>query len=228
MTDPQPCSTIDRRPLALRKLAIFEAMANGLARTGISPNVISLLGLLCSILAGAALFLSGPLDGLPRRGMLLAAAIFIMLRGLANILDGMVALAAKKASPVGLLFNEVPDRASDAMTLVGAGYAVGGDPVFGYVAAIVALFVAYVRVQAKVAGAAQDYRGPMAKTHRMFVVTGISLYLCLSPIAWQPVFWPDRGWGLMTAGLIVIIGGGLLTVARRLRSAAAVLGDAAP
>jgi phosphatidylglycerophosphate synthase len=52
----------------------------------------------------------------------------------------MVAIEAGTASPVGELYNEVPDRVSDTATLIGAGYAVGGHPTLGYVAACLALF----------------------------------------------------------------------------------------
>ena len=46
-----------------------------------------------------------------------------------------------------------------------------------FLAAILAIFVAYVRAAVKVAGAPQDYSGPMAKPHRMFLVT-VTALLC--------------------------------------------------
>ena len=75
----------------------------------------------------------------------LAAAALIQLRLAANMFDGMVALETGRASPTGELFNEVPDRVSDAAMFIGAGYAAGGNPTLGYLAACLALFVTYVR-----------------------------------------------------------------------------------
>ena len=75
----------------------------------------------------------------------LAAAVLVQLRLLANLLDGMVAIEAAQASRVGELFNEVPDRVSDAATLVGLGFAVGSVPLLGFLAAILAILVAYIR-----------------------------------------------------------------------------------
>jgi phosphatidylglycerophosphate synthase len=39
------------------------------------------------------------------------------------MLDGMVALASCRDSKVGELYNEVPDRVSDAAVFIGVGYA---------------------------------------------------------------------------------------------------------
>ena len=73
--------------------------------------------------------------------------LLILVRGMCNMLDGMVAVSQGVASAGGEMFNEIPDRLSDALTLVGAGYAIGGTPELGYIAAIAAVFTAYVRVQ---------------------------------------------------------------------------------
>ena len=97
----------------------------------------------------------------------------------------MVAFQTGKASPVGELYNEVPDRVSDPAIFIGAGYALGGQPDLGYLAACMALFVAYVRAEGKVAGAHQEYGGPMAKTPRVVVLLLAALYCGLTPEAWQ-------------------------------------------
>jgi phosphatidylglycerophosphate synthase len=61
----------------------------------------------------------------------------------------MVALASGRDSKVGELYNEVPDRVSDAALFIGAGYAWGGNVVIGYVATILAIFTAYIRAAGK-------------------------------------------------------------------------------
>ena len=208
----------DRRPIASRKRRVFIAMAHFLARRGVSANAISVVGMLCGIAAGVMLVLTAHFTGLEQRIAWLAAAVLIQLRLLANMLDGMVAVESGKASPLGELYNEIPDRISDAVTLIGAGYAAGADPILGYIAATVAVFVAYVRAEAKVAGAPQDFCGPMAKQQRMAIVTFVALYLALAPPVGQPL-WRNR-WGLTALALIIIIVGGLFTAARRIFRAA--------
>lgn len=197
----------DRRPLASRGWGISQRVAKWLAEHGATPNVISVAGMFCGVIAGIALFFTTkPVAPAPL--FWLAAALFVQLRLLANLYDGMVAVLRQKASPVGELFNEIPDRVSDAATLIGFGYAAGSNFVLGFIATCMAIFLAYVRVQGKVAGAHQEFCGPMAKQQRMAAVTIASVVCGLIPAAttWQLPKWT----------LIFIIAGAAITVVRRL------------
>jgi len=213
MASPEP----DRRPIAARQLRIFQRMADWLVRKGASANAISVAGMFAGMLAGTLLFLTPYLapHHLERVAFILAAS-FVQLRLLANMLDGMVALGSGKASPVGELYNEIPDRVSDSFTLIGAGYALSGNIEIGFLAALMALFTAYVRAAGKAAGATNDFRGPMAKQQRMFLITATSLYLGLAPREWQPVLGEPLHWGLMAMVLAVIAALSLVTALRRL------------
>ena len=213
--------TPERRPLASREHPLSKRAADWLATRSVSPNTISLAGMLAGIMAGGA-FAATSLGGWEWLSFLLAA-LLMQLRLLANMLDGMVAVQTKKASPLGELFNEIPDRVSDAAILIGAGYAAGGLPALGYLAACIALFVAYVRAQGKVAGAPQEFCGPMAKPQRMLVLTLVAIYCGLAPAAWQPILLDHPKGGLMAFGLLVIIVGGTWTAVRRLRRIARAL-----
>ena len=217
----EPTYVPERRPIASRNYALSIRLATWLAGLGVSPNAISVAGMVAGVLAGVA-FAGTPL---PDYGWLLflAAAVLMQLRLLANMLDGMVAVQTARASPVGELFNEVPDRISDTAIIIGAGYAAGGMPELGYLAALAALFTAYVRAEGKVAGAPQEFCGPMAKPQRMFVLTLAALYAGLAPAAWQPklAVLPDRG--VIALALLVVAAGGLLTALRRLARVARAL-----
>jgi phosphatidylglycerophosphate synthase len=211
----------ERRPIASRERQVSKRLAGWIAQRGISPNVISVAGMIAGTLAGAA-FAATRLPDWDRVFFLLAA-LLMQLRLLANMLDGMVAVQTQRASPVGELFNEVPDRVSDAAILVGAGYGAGGLPELGYLAACVALFVAYVRAEGKVAGAPQEFCGPLAKPQRMFVMTVVALYSGLAPREWQPALESFPWAGLPAAGLALIVLGGVWTAVRRLLRIAAAL-----
>ena len=211
----------ERRPIASRNQRIWIKAAGWLGAHHVSPNAISIAGMVAALLAGAALAGTSATDGVAKRALWLLAAVCVQLRLLANMLDGMVALESHRASPVGELYNEVPDRASDVFVLLGLGFAAGGEPALGSIAAILAVFTAYVRAAAKNAGAGQDYRGPMAKQHRMFVVTSACLYMSFSPAAWQPL-WHGR-WGIAALALAFIGLGCIITAWRRLSRAARFL-----
>ena len=201
-----------RRPLASRQWAFSQRAAAWLAARGASPNGISVVGMLLGIAAGAAFWATARASG-PAWPWWTAGAVGVQLRLLCNLLDGMVAVATGRTSPVGELFNEVPDRVSDAATLVGLGYAAGSVPVLGWAAAVVALFVAYVRASGVVAGAPQAFGGPMAKPHRMALVTLAALVAAVAPVAWRVPAW--------ALGLVVV--GGVLTAVLRLRTIASAL-----
>ena len=130
---------------------------------------------------------------------------------------GAIALGRGVASPVGELWNEVPDRVSDTAVLVGVGLA-ANDLALGLTAALAALATAYVRTAARVAGAPADFGGPMAKQHRMALVTALALWQGLAPTAWNPGGGLAPWWAL---ALIAVLS--LLTVALRLARAARAL-----
>lgn len=207
-------SESERRPIATRERNWAQAIARFLADRGLSPNAISTLGMFAGLLAGGALAMTR-LPGWETAGFI-AAAVCIQARLLANMFDGMVAIETDRTSRLGELFNEIPDRISDAATLIGAGFAVGGSPTLGFIATCLAIFLAYIRVQGRLAGASQKFCGPMAKQHRMFAVTIAALFAAFAPTAWQPAVSVFGGWGTMACVLVVVIAGEVVTVVRRL------------
>ena len=203
---------MDRRPIATRNRKWAQAATVWLASRNVSPNAISIAGMCACIVAGIALGATSIAD---YRVLWLIAALGAQLRLTANMLDGMVALASGRASKTGELYNEVPDRISDAAVFIGAGFAWGGNVTLGYIATILAIFTAYVRAAGKIAGAPNEFCGPMAKQHRMLVITLICLYSAMTPRSWQMITLNDSEIGLMSLGLVIIIAGCAITVIRR-------------
>ena len=212
---------MDRRPIATRNRKWAQAATTWLAARNVSPNTISIAGMCACIVAGIALGVTSIAD---YRILWLIAALGAQLRLTANMLDGLVALASGRTSRVGELYNEVPDRISDAAVFIGAGFAWGGNIALGYIATILAIFTAYVRAAGKIAGAPNEFCGPMAKQHRMLVITLICLYSAVTPRSWQIISFNDSEIGLMTLGLAVIIVGCVITVFRRVSRIAHALG----
>jgi phosphatidylglycerophosphate synthase len=204
---------MDRRPISTRNRKWAQATTTWLAARNVSPNAISTAGMCACVVAGLALGLTSISD---YRILWLIAALGAQLRLTANMLDGMVALASGRASKVGELYNEIPDRVSDATVFIGAGFAGGGNIALGYIATILAIFTAYVRAAGKIAGAPNEFCGPMAKQHRMLVITLICLYSAVTPRSRQTISFNDSEIGLMTLGLAVIVVGCVITVIRRL------------
>ena len=212
--------TMDRRPIATRNRKWAQIATTWLASRNVSPNAISIAGMSACIAAGLALSLTSVAY---HRIFWLIAAIGAQLRLTANMLDGMVALASGRTSRVGELYNEVPDRISDAAVFIGAGFAWGGNVVLGCIATILAIFTAYVRAAGKIAGAYNEFCGPMAKQHRMLVVTIACLYSAVVPRSWQIFQFNNVEFGVMGVALFLIIVGCLITVSRRLNRIAHAL-----
>lgn len=220
---PEPAVIPERRPLSTRDTAWAKAVADWLGRLGASPNGISTSGMIAALVAGACLVVTAHVEPIWAAVCFVAAAVLIVLRLLANMFDGMVALSTGKTSFVGELFNEIPDRVSDAAILIGAGYAVGGRIDLGYAAACMALFLAYLRAEGKVAGAHQEYCGPMAKQQRMLVVIVASCLAAILPSAWAQEVEVTTKLGVMSWAMVTILAGGVVTVVRRLAKIVAVL-----
>jgi phosphatidylglycerophosphate synthase len=201
----------DRRPIAARRLAPSIWVADRLVRAEASPNAISLAGLAAALLAGLS-FAMVAIWPEAARPFWLLGAVLVPLRLLANMLDGMVAIGRRIASPVGELFNEVPDRIADAAVLLGAGVAAGrGGVALGLAAALAAVATAYVRAVGKTAGAPSDFSGPMAKQQRMALVTALAIWCAVAPNGW------GTGSALPAVVLWIVIVGSVVTAANRLR-----------
>jgi phosphatidylglycerophosphate synthase len=154
-----------RRPLASRSTGWARAISSALARSSITPNQISVASIAFALI-GSYTIVQWPTWP---AGMIVGAAC-VQLRLLCNLLDGMVAVEGGKASPVGALYNEIPDRIADSLFLVALGYA-AQQVELGWFVALAAAVTAYIRVLGGSLGLPQDFRGPQAKPHRMFVMT---------------------------------------------------------
>src|SRR6266702_8491383 len=211
---------MDRRPIATRNRKWAQAATVCLASRNVSPNAISIAGMCACIVAGIALGITSIAD---YRILWLIAALGAQLRLTANMLDGMVAIASRRTSKTGELYNDVPDRISDAAVFIGAGFAWGGNVTLGYIATILAIFTAYVRAAGKIAGAPNEFCGPMAKQHRMLVITVICVYSAVIPRPWLILHFDNIEVGAMGLGLGLIIVGCCITIVRRLNRIAHAL-----
>jgi phosphatidylglycerophosphate synthase len=199
----------NRRPIAARGSAWAQRFAAALARSAVTPNQISVASVVFAAI-GTAL-----LTEWPTAAGLVLAALCIQLRLICNLLDGMVAMEGGKASPVGKIYNEFPDRVADSLLIVAAGYACG-YPWLGWLGALLAALTAYVRVFGGSLGFAQDFRGPFAKQQRMALLT----LACL--LAAAETYWHAEHYALLAASALIAVGS-LLTCITRTRAIALLL-----
>ncbi len=215
-----------RRYLRTRERPWAGSVARTLARLGARPNGISILSIVFAAISAAAFWIAG--SGFNRPLFFFIAAAGIQLRLLCNMLDGLLAVEGGFKTKLGDIYNELPDRIADVLILVGAGYSVrfvsltiGGDALgltihgtlLGWAAAVLALMTAYVRLLAGSLGAPQRFLGPMAKQHRMFVITVGALASMVEYIVHQTTF-------SMYVVLVIVVAGTFVTVIRRVAALA--------
>ena len=200
-----------RRPISSRDSRWATAVAGSLARRGVRPNVISVASAVFAAFAGVCLWFAGYTGKADVPWLFLGAALLMQLRLLCNLFDGMVAIEGGFKTKSGEIFNELPDRFADAFILVGAGYSLAVSdwmPLLGWLDAVLAVLTAYVRALGASAGAAQQFCGPMAKQHRMAVMT----LACVGSAAFA---WLNVEFPLMPWALALIATGCVATVFRR-------------
>ena len=206
MVDYQPTS---RRPIA----DLFRTTAHAAVRVcvalGIHPDAISYGSVVASAIAAVCFW-----NAKATPWLLIPAALLCYLRLWLNMLDGMVALAAKKASLRGEILNDLPDRVSDALVFAGVAHSGLCSVASGYWAAIMALLTAYVGTFGQAVGVGRQFGGIMAKPWRMVTLHIGSwwTFWCLhkgSPIELGPLT-------ILDWFNLVVIAGCLQTMAVRL------------
>ncbi len=199
-----------RRPIA----EIFRRTAHGATRLclrlGISADAISYFSMGAAL---AALLCFLPSAEHP--WLLLVAPLFCFLRLWCNMLDGMVALAAGRASRRGEILNDLPDRVSDVVIFVGAAHSGWMHPLFGYWAAIWSLGTAYVGTLGQAVGAGREFSGIMSKPWRM-VVLALGAWGTYAFHRWDGGGTVMGGFSALDWACGIVIAGCLQTSAQRL------------
>ncbi|MBU2498682.1 MAG: CDP-alcohol phosphatidyltransferase family protein [Proteobacteria bacterium] len=103
-----------------RYLRIIEPVGNFFARAGVHPNILSISGLILSLLAGL----------LYSQGSFFWAAWVVVLAGTCDTLDGHIARQNNKHSSFGAFFDSTLDRYSDMFLFIGLAYHFSGGQTF--------------------------------------------------------------------------------------------------
>lgn len=156
---------ISRRPIADAFRSTAQGATRFCVRYRIHPDTISYLSVIAATIAAILFWKSGK-----HPALLLFAPWFCYLRLWFNMLDGMAALAAGKATWRGEILNDLPDRVSDVLIFAGVAHSGWMNPIAGYWAAIFALLTAYVGMLGQAVGVQREFSGLMSKPWRMVVL----------------------------------------------------------
>ena len=186
-------------------------------RLHVDPDAISYLSILAAALAALFFWKSGE-----EVIFLLLAPVFCYVRLWCNMLDGMVALAAGKASWRGEILNDLPDRISDVLIFAGVAHSGLMNPSIGYWAAIFALLTAYVGMFGQAVGVQREFSGVMSKPWRM-VTLHAGAWITLACVWWNDGSIRFLRLTVLDWACLIVVAGCLQTMTIRLKRIMAAL-----
>jgi len=213
----QPTS---HRPIAQIFRRTGKGATNLCVRLGIPPDAISYLSIVAALAAALCFWKSGT-----NTWLLIIAPLFCYLRLWFNMLDGMVAVAAGKASARGEIVNDLPDRISDVIIFAGVAQSDLMNPLIGYWTAILSLLTAYVGLFGQAIGGRREFGGIMSKPWRMVALSlgAWAMFVYRSPAELHHF----GGLTILDWTCLVIIAGCLETIIVRLKRIVTALQDEA-
>jgi archaetidylinositol phosphate synthase len=163
-------------------------------KIAIDPNIITIIGLLVSVVAAYQF----------SQQDLLGGALLILLSGFFDVADGAVARNHGLRTKFGGILDSTADRFSDAFIIIGiilGGYV---DLIWGVLALLASFSVSYVRARAEVDGVQCDVGVAERAERLMILVVGALL-----------AYFLDMDF-IMTLSVYVVLVLGYFTVAQRL------------
>jgi CDP-diacylglycerol--glycerol-3-phosphate 3-phosphatidyltransferase len=145
---------------------------------GVSPNLLTLLGILLSLAMGIY-----ALYGDRTIGMILMP-IVLLLRMTLNALDGMMARQYNLQSKMGALLNEIGDVVSDIVLYYPLYVLFAMDQIWVMCFLLLSVLNEFAGLLGQALGGARRYDGPMGKSDRALVMGVLSLlFLFKAPIS---------------------------------------------
>jgi archaetidylinositol phosphate synthase len=150
---------------------LVKPAAEIIARAGLGPNALTLIGLTIGVVA-AVLF---------AQGKQLLAGLFLILAGFFDVIDGALARVLKRETAFGGVLDSVVDRYVDFLIFAGIIYAFGRtitEPDFmlgwgwlwGLLAVAGSFMVSYTRARAEAAGSGRLDVGIAERAERLLIL----------------------------------------------------------
>ncbi|WP_297090302.1 archaetidylinositol phosphate synthase [Thermococcus sp.] len=144
----------------------LEAIVRPLAKAGVTPNQITVLGLLIS-LAGAYFFYLGEQ---------VIAALILLFGSLIDALDGTLARLTGKTSRFGAFLDSTFDRISDGAVFLGIALGNLADWRVAFIAFMGSYLVSYERCRAELAGSGRLAVGIAERAERLLILIFAALF----------------------------------------------------
>jgi CDP-diacylglycerol--glycerol-3-phosphate 3-phosphatidyltransferase len=159
--------------------ALLQPLLRRLRSWGVSPNLLTLLGMVLSLAMGIFAFYGD------RTIALILMPIVLLVRMALNALDGMMARQYNLQSKMGALLNEIGDVVSDIVLYYPLYVLFAMDQIWIMCFLLLSVLNEFAGLLGQALGGARRYDGPMGKSDRALVVGVLSLlFLVKAPIYW--------------------------------------------
>ena len=159
----------------------FTSEAKMLHNLGLTPNQVSILGIVLAVLS-AITYWQWKLNSL----LLILAPLLMLASGLLDALDGALARLYGEATNFGGFFDSLLDRYADAIIL--CGIILGGltEVSWGLAALMGSLLVSYARARAEAAGVKMESVGLAERAERLVLLALASFlsFVWLDALSW--------------------------------------------
>ncbi len=156
-----------------------EPIGRGLARIGVTPDHLTILGLVMGVATGVTIGAGHPLVGF----------FFLIASALPDLFDGAVARATNTSSMRGAFFDSTVDRVTDALLLGGIAWYLGSTRGFrssmlAFAVLGVSTLISYMRAKAEIYQL--DAKGGlMERAERIIVIcVGLVFSSLMVPVLW--------------------------------------------
>lgn len=151
-------------------------LALGVIKLGFPPEAVAITGMVVGILAGLSFMATSESD---HSGTFWALGLVFCILRIISIRMDLFLQHHSEGFVEEEYFQELPERVSDAVALIGFGFASLSNPWLGLATALAAIFSAYVRSFGMLRGAAKKKAssGPMTRIHRLVLLSVTSILM---------------------------------------------------
>ncbi len=155
----------------------LDPLLNIMVKAGITPNKVTIIGFLITILSAAILIYGAEKGERDNPVYITAFGIILLIAGIFDMLDGQLARKTGKMTVFGAFFDSIIDRYSEMIMFFGIAYYLVSynyflSGIFAFIAMIGSIMVSYSRARAE--GLGYDCKlGIMQRPERILLI-GIS------------------------------------------------------
>ncbi len=159
---------------------LLDPVINLFTKTGITPNGITIIGFIITIIATIVLIAGAEMGRMEDTRYITWFGIILLLAGVFDMLDGQLARKTNNMTKFGALFDSVIDRYSEMVMFFGIAYYLVSyhyflSGIFAFIAMIGSIMVSYTRARAEGLGTECSI-GIMQRPERVLTI-GISAIL---------------------------------------------------